>query len=171
MRSPGKARLIELVSRFEGLPIMVVGDLILDRFIWGRVERISPEAPVPVIEIVRETVHLGGAANVAANLVCLGARPAPVGVAGEDEAGDALLQELRRAGIEANGVVRESSRATTSSHSDPGPSKTDKGQVIQDGSAASFHGVKRKVPGNENTSDCYGDVGPDCDGDRSGRGG
>jgi bifunctional ADP-heptose synthase (sugar kinase/adenylyltransferase) len=54
---------------------MVVGDLILDRFIWGNVERISPEAPVPVIEITQETVHLGGAANVAANLVSLGARP------------------------------------------------------------------------------------------------
>jgi D-beta-D-heptose 7-phosphate kinase/D-beta-D-heptose 1-phosphate adenosyltransferase len=92
---------------------MVVGDLILDRFIWGRVERISPEAPVPVIEITRETVHLGGAANVAANLVALGAMPVPVGVVGEDEAGQALLGEFKRSGIGLEGIVHENGRATT----------------------------------------------------------
>ena len=113
MDSPGRARLVELVSRFQGLRIMVVGDLILDRFIWGRVERISPEAPVPVIEIVRETVHLGGAANVAANLMELGATPVPVGVAGQDEAGQALIEEFKRAAIGLDGVVQDASRATT----------------------------------------------------------
>ena len=113
MDSPSRTRLVELVSRFEGQRIMVVGDLILDRFIWGRVERISPEAPVPVIEVIRETVHLGGAANVAANLVALGATPVPVGVAGQDEAGQALLEEFKRCGIGLEGVVLETERATT----------------------------------------------------------
>jgi len=105
--------LIEIISNFKGLPIAVAGDMILDRFIWGRVERISPEAPVPVIEIMNETVHLGGAANVASNLVSLGARPVPVGVIGTDEAGRALLDEFARLGIDAGGVVTQESRVTT----------------------------------------------------------
>jgi rfaE bifunctional protein kinase chain/domain len=113
MDFPSRARLVDVVSRFEGVPIMVVGDMILDRFIWGRVERISPEAPVPVIEVTRETMHLGGAANVAANLVALGARPLPVGVAGKDDAGQALLREFERAGIDSEGIVLDESRATT----------------------------------------------------------
>ncbi len=108
-----KSRLIEIISNFKDLPIAVAGDMILDRFIWGRVERISPEAPVPVIEITNETVHLGGAANVASNLVSLGARPVPVGVIGADEAGRALLDEFARLGIDAQGVVSQESRLTT----------------------------------------------------------
>ena len=108
-----KSRLTEIISNFKDLPIAVAGDMILDRFIWGRVERISPEAPVPVIEITNETVHLGGAANVASNLVSLGARPVPVGVIGADEAGRALLDEFARLGIDAQGVVSEESRLTT----------------------------------------------------------
>ncbi len=108
-----KSRLIEIISNFKDLPIAVAGDMILDRFIWGRVERISPEAPVPVIEITNETVHLGGAANVASNLVSLGARPVPVGVIGADEAGRALLDEFARLGIDTQGVVSQESRVTT----------------------------------------------------------
>jgi len=87
--------------------------MILDRFIWGRVDRISPEAPVPVIDITRETVHLGGAANVANNLVALGARPIPLGVIGADEAGQELKREFERLGIETDGVVVQESRVTT----------------------------------------------------------
>jgi rfaE bifunctional protein kinase chain/domain len=113
MEFADKDRLFEMISKFEGLPIMVVGDMILDRFIWGNVERISPEAPVPVIEVTRETVHLGGAANVAANLASLGALPIPVGVAGIDQAGSELIQEFREQGIEPEGIVQEESRATT----------------------------------------------------------
>jgi len=105
--------LIEIISNFKDLPIAVAGDMILDRFIWGRVERISPEAPVPVIEIMNETVHLGGAANVASNLVSLGARPLPIGVIGTDEAGRALLEEFARLGIDVHGVVSQESRVTT----------------------------------------------------------
>jgi len=105
--------LIDIISKFKDLPIAVAGDMILDRFIWGRVERISPEAPVPVIEITNETVNLGGAANVASNLVSLGARPIPVGVTGNDEAGRALREEFHRLGIDAERVLAQETRVTT----------------------------------------------------------
>jgi bifunctional ADP-heptose synthase (sugar kinase/adenylyltransferase) len=70
--------------------IVVLGDLMLDEFVWGDVTRISPEAPVPVVDIRRESVHLGGAANVLANLVALGAQACVVGVVGNDTAGERL---------------------------------------------------------------------------------
>jgi D-beta-D-heptose 7-phosphate kinase/D-beta-D-heptose 1-phosphate adenosyltransferase len=101
------------VDRFEGKRLVVVGDLMLDRFIWGTVRRISPEAPVPVVEIERESQHLGGAGNVVANLVALGASAWPVGVLGEDAGADAVVEEFRRAGVETQGLVRDPSRPTT----------------------------------------------------------
>jgi D-beta-D-heptose 7-phosphate kinase/D-beta-D-heptose 1-phosphate adenosyltransferase len=102
------------VRRFRGKRLAVVGDLMLDRFIRGRVARISPEAPVPVVEVNQpETQHLGGAGNVAANLAALGARPAVFGVVGRDEAAQALHRELARHRIAATGVVADSGRPTT----------------------------------------------------------
>ncbi len=77
--------------------IAVFGDVMLDEFVWGDVTRISPEAPVPVVDIRRESVHLGGAANVLANLVALGARASVTGVVGNDPAGQRLLETLREA--------------------------------------------------------------------------
>src|ERR1044072_6700189 len=77
--------------------VVVYGDVMLDEFVWGDVTRISPEAPVPVVDIRRESVHLGGAANVLANLLALGARASVVGVVGRDSAGERLRAELRRA--------------------------------------------------------------------------
>ena len=74
------ATLRSIVDRFTGRKVLVLGDLMLDRYVWGRVERISPEAPVPVVEIERETYALGGAGNVAANLRSLGAEPVLVSV-------------------------------------------------------------------------------------------
>jgi D-beta-D-heptose 7-phosphate kinase/D-beta-D-heptose 1-phosphate adenosyltransferase len=102
------------VRRFRGKRLAVVGDLMLDRFIRGRVARISPEAPVPVVEVNQpETQHLGGAGNVAANLAVLGARPAVFGVVGRDEAARALRSELARHRIAAGGVVVDPERPTT----------------------------------------------------------
>src|SRR5213592_3452062 len=75
--------------------IVVLGDVMLDEFIWGDVSRISPEAPVPVVDIKRESTHLGGAANVLANLLALGASARVVGVAGDDAAGERLRQSLK----------------------------------------------------------------------------
>ena len=106
-------QLQKVVQQFSDQPILVVGDLMLDRFVWGRVERISPEAPVPVVEVVKETVHLGGAANVAYNLAVLKARPLLVGVVGSDEAGDRLVEELHRQEISSEGIVRDKGRSTT----------------------------------------------------------
>ncbi|TCJ15450.1 D-glycero-beta-D-manno-heptose-7-phosphate kinase [Parasulfuritortus cantonensis] len=85
---------------------LVVGDLILDRYLWGEVERISPEAPVPVVRLGRETVRLGGAGNVAANLAGLGLRVDLYGHVGEDFDGRALATELAAAGIAADGLLR-----------------------------------------------------------------
>jgi D-glycero-beta-D-manno-heptose-7-phosphate kinase len=107
------APLSTLVDAFEGKRLVVVGDLMLDRFVWGSVRRISPEAPVPVVEVERESQHLGGAGNVVANLVALGATALPVGVVGDDASADAVESEFRRAGVDARGLVRDSSRPTT----------------------------------------------------------
>lgn len=95
------------------VPFAVVGDVMLDRFVWGTVSRISPEAPVPVVEIERENDHLGGAANVARNLSSLGARPLLVGVVGEDEAAEKLRTALRERGLSDDGLVAAPGRRTT----------------------------------------------------------
>jgi D-beta-D-heptose 7-phosphate kinase/D-beta-D-heptose 1-phosphate adenosyltransferase len=102
-----------VVARFAGRRILVLGDLMLDRYLWGRVDRISPEAPVPVVEVDRETFTLGGAGNVAANLQALGAEPVLVGVVGEDEEGARLMETLRGRGVGLAGVVRDPARPTT----------------------------------------------------------
>lgn len=105
--------LIEAVRKFRGKRILVVGDLMLDRFIWGAVSRISPEAPVPVVEIRKETVCLGGAANVAVNISSLGACPVPFGVLGDDIEGERLQSELRSLGATVRGLVVDRERATS----------------------------------------------------------
>lgn len=85
-------RLKTIFQRFRNLNILVVGDLILDQYIWGKVERISPEAPVPVLNVSQKEYRLGGAGNVAANLASLGCQAIVAGVCGEDEGGRHLLQ-------------------------------------------------------------------------------
>lgn len=90
-------RVNEIASRMRDRTVVVLGDVMLDEFVWGDVTRISPEAPVPVVDIRRESVHLGGAANVLANLIALGARARVVGVVGKDGAGERLRAALREA--------------------------------------------------------------------------
>src|SRR6266850_3267108 len=107
------AQLRETVAHFAGRRIVVWGDLMLDRYLWGRVDRISPEAPVPVVEIERETFSLGGAGNVAANLKALGADAVLIGVLGTDPDGDRLLEELSSRGIDTRRIARDPSRPTT----------------------------------------------------------
>jgi D-glycero-beta-D-manno-heptose-7-phosphate kinase len=107
------ARARDLIACFPGLPVLVVGDLMLDRFIVGRVSRISPEAPVPVVQFQAEHVRLGGAANVAHNIIALGGRASLVGLVGRDAAAAQLRQELSRAGGNAGGLVEDASRPTT----------------------------------------------------------
>ncbi|MDQ7037582.1 MAG: D-glycero-beta-D-manno-heptose-7-phosphate kinase [Aquificota bacterium] len=95
-----RKRAAEILERVRGLKVLVVGDLILDRYLYGRVERISPEAPVPVVEVEKEEVRLGGAGNVASNLASLGAKTYIAGVVGEDRGGDLILSLLKERGIE-----------------------------------------------------------------------
>lgn len=97
-------RLLTLLSRFRRSHLLVIGDLMLDRFIWGEVERISPEAPVPVVRITSESFRLGGAANVIHNVRALGGRVTACGVVGRDEMGRRLLSGLREIGCSTRGV-------------------------------------------------------------------
>src|SRR3989475_8368601 len=90
-----KQRGSELLSKMADCRVVVLGDVMLDEFIWGNVSRISPEAPVPVVDITRESTHLGGAANVLANLVALGAKACVIGVVGDDAAGKKIRDSLR----------------------------------------------------------------------------
>ena len=107
------ARASHLIPRMPGSRILVVGDLMVDRFLWGKVHRISPEAPVPVVRLGSETSVLGGAGNVARNLRALGAEVTLVGVAGSDRAGDEMLALLSEAKLDGGGIVREAGRTTT----------------------------------------------------------
>jgi rfaE bifunctional protein kinase chain/domain len=90
-----KQRAEELIHAMRERKIVVLGDVMLDEFVWGDVTRISPEAPVPVVDIRRESVHLGGAANVLANIVALGAQACVVGVIGNDSGGERLRASLK----------------------------------------------------------------------------
>lgn len=106
-------RLKEATSLFRDIPILVVGDLILDEYVWGEVFRISPEAPVPVVLVRQESARLGGAANVANNLRALGARPILSGVVGEDVSGDRLIRLLEESEIDTGFIVKSGDRPTT----------------------------------------------------------
>jgi len=106
-------RLEEIIERFRGRRVLVAGDVILDRYVWGDVERTSPEAPVPVVRLRDQTSLLGGAANVIANLAALGARPSLVGAVGHDAEAGELRQLLRGLGVGAGGLVVDRGRPTT----------------------------------------------------------
>ncbi len=107
------ARLASLLQQFRRARVLVVGDLMLDEFVWGKVTRISPEAPVPVVWVQSESVMPGGAANVANNIRALGGQVRLVGVAGTDRWGEALLRELAARTIDTAGVIRDAARPTT----------------------------------------------------------
>jgi rfaE bifunctional protein kinase chain/domain len=106
-------RLKRLISRLRGKRIGVLGDLMLDRYLWGTASRLSPEAAVPVVDFSEQSEFLGGAGNVAANIAALGARVEVFGVIGSDEPGRALQKCLRAAGIADQGVLADSKRVTT----------------------------------------------------------
>lgn len=105
-------RLSALVRRFNGKRIAVVGDLMLDAYTWGKVSRISPEAPVPVVQITKQTYCLGGAANVMRNIVTLGGEVSAFGVVGHDHSGEKLKEQLEEYGIEYSGIFSDSTRPT-----------------------------------------------------------
>jgi len=102
------------VESFRGRRVLVIGDVILDRYLWGRATRVSPEAPVLVVDVDREELRLGGAANVAQNVRALGAVPTMVGVVGADAAAQSLIGELDAREVDAEaGLVRDPGRRTT----------------------------------------------------------
>jgi rfaE bifunctional protein kinase chain/domain len=101
------------IKKFEGLKVLVIGDVMIDAYLIGYVERISPEAPVPVVAVERKEYRLGGAANVALNLVALGAKPILCSVIGEDLDGNDLLGLLENAGVSSSGIIRSKERQTT----------------------------------------------------------
>jgi D-beta-D-heptose 7-phosphate kinase/D-beta-D-heptose 1-phosphate adenosyltransferase len=107
------ARLAEILGAFPRIKILVIGDLMLDEFLWGKVTRISPEAPVPVVDIQRRAAYPGGAANVARNLASLGAQAALAGVIGEDQPGEQLVRLLTGEGIATGSVRKTALRPTT----------------------------------------------------------
>jgi D-beta-D-heptose 7-phosphate kinase/D-beta-D-heptose 1-phosphate adenosyltransferase len=103
----------EILARFPDCRLAVVGDCMIDRFLWGSVDRISPEAPVPVVRLERETAKLGGAANVASNLRALGAEVTLVAVCGRDEPAELLHRLLAQRGIATEGLIEIAARPTT----------------------------------------------------------
>lgn len=108
-----KQRLLKILDNFKNKKILVVGDIMLDKYIWGDVSRISPEAPVQVVNVTRETYEPGGASNVANNIAALDGKAFMAGIAGNDEAKNILLEELKKKGINTNGILIDKDKPTT----------------------------------------------------------
>jgi len=106
-------KLIKIIDNFKGKKIGVIGDLMLDHFMWGDVERISPEAPIPVVLVSKESFVPGGAGNTAANIAALGGKVFIVGLVGNDSAGKTLLSEFKKLGINTGGVLLHGQKPTT----------------------------------------------------------
>ncbi len=108
-----KDNLIQVFDAFNKMKILVVGDIMLDSYVWGKVDRISPEAPVPIVSIQKRHNRLGGAANVALNLKSLGAEPIICSVIGNDEKGEELMSVLKHETLSIDGIIRSDERITT----------------------------------------------------------
>jgi D-glycero-beta-D-manno-heptose-7-phosphate kinase len=106
-------RLDALLESFKGRTIAILGDLMLDRYYWGTVRRISPEAPVPVVEVEAEQTRFGGAANVANNIQALGGFPVLVGLIGDDHPGRVFMEMIREQNFDSGGIILDASRPTT----------------------------------------------------------
>ena len=108
-----RKRALEIINNFAGAGVLVVGDIMVDHFIWGKVSRISPEAPVPVVDVQKDSILLGGCANVLNSIYAMGGKVYVAGVIGADNIGKLLLDELRQRKIETGGIVVEKGRPTT----------------------------------------------------------
>jgi len=106
-----KERAVDLISKFSDITVAVIGDIILDKYLWGDVERISPEAPVPVVDVKKETVSLGGASNVANNIASLDAKAYMIGVVGDDENAKIIENLLKSKNINPV-LIKDKSRPT-----------------------------------------------------------
>lgn len=103
----------DIFQRFNGLKALIIGDVMVDAYIWGKVDRISPEAPVPVVQVSRRDDRLGGAANVALNIQALGAEPILCAVVGNDDGGSRFKDRLIERNISFEGIVTSDERPTT----------------------------------------------------------
>ncbi|WP_413831003.1 D-glycero-beta-D-manno-heptose-7-phosphate kinase [Desulfobacula sp.] len=101
------------IDDFKNVTALVIGDLMIDEYLWGSVDRISPEAPVPVVCVQKQSHTLGGAGNVIHNLVAMGAGVLPIGTAGTGKAGQMIFEKLENMGIETDGIISEKQRPTT----------------------------------------------------------
>jgi D-beta-D-heptose 7-phosphate kinase/D-beta-D-heptose 1-phosphate adenosyltransferase len=107
-------RLHRIISRFGGTTVLVVGDFIVDRFVNGVIERISPEAPIPVLHGRGEMLAMGGAGNVVSNIVALGASAIPISMIGDDQAGNNIMRMLKELDVDTGGLARDPDRMTSS---------------------------------------------------------
>ena len=105
--------LLSVIERFSGTPVTVLGDLIVDQYVWGKVDRISPEAPVVVVKVQEENQRSGGAGNVARNLVALGAKVSVCGLVGDDVPGRNMVAQLGEDGVDTDGILVDRNRPTT----------------------------------------------------------
>ena len=108
-----KKRALEIISNFSQSGVLVIGDVMVDHFIWGKVSRISPEAPVPVVDVQKDSILLGGCANVLNSIYAMGGKVYVTGVIGADDIGQGLINELRSRKIDTAGIVVEKGRPTT----------------------------------------------------------
>ncbi|MFC1808653.1 D-glycero-beta-D-manno-heptose-7-phosphate kinase [Candidatus Omnitrophota bacterium] len=108
-----KAKFVDVIKQFKKAKILVIGDIILDEFIWGKVNRISPEAPVPVVNVERESFMPGGSLNVANNIRTLKGNVYPAGIVGRDLRGRMLVRLMKKDGVEIEGIIYDESRPTT----------------------------------------------------------
>ena len=105
-------KLMNFIEKFKDKNILVIGDVMLDKYIWGDVERISPEAPVQVVEVTEESYSPGGAANVANNIAALGSKVIMAGIVGNDTTKEELVEELKKRGIDTSGLIVDESKRT-----------------------------------------------------------
>lgn len=108
-----KQRLLKILENFRNKKILVIGDIMLDKYIWGDVSRISPEAPVQVVHVQKETYAPGGASNVASNISALNGKVFMVGIVGNDESKNILLNELKKIGVNTDGILTDNDKPTT----------------------------------------------------------
>jgi len=108
-----KKRALEIIANFRQAGVLVIGDVMVDHFIWGKVSRISPEAPVPVVDVQKDSILLGGCANVLNSIYTMGGKVYVAGVIGADNVGKRLLTELRQKKIETPGIIVDKGRPTT----------------------------------------------------------
>jgi len=108
-----KQHLNNIFNKFDGLKVMIIGDVMIDTYIWGSVKRLSPEAPVPIVDIVKRESRLGGASNVAQNVKSLGATPILCSIIGDDDKTATFLNLLKQENMPAHGIIKSKNRLTT----------------------------------------------------------